>query len=296
MTQITLKQLAAFVAVADLGSFRRAADKLHTTQPNISARIAALESLLGQRVMERDAGAVTLTPRGVILLTKAREVLAAVDGFVVAAEDDRLFDGTLRLGVTEMIVHSWLGAYLAALRDRFPNIDIALSVDFSNNLSDALFARDIDLALQNGPFRRQTSGMVALGRYGMAWVAAPELGLPERELTLADLAQQPILTHAQGTLPHDQIKAHIAGSATPPRLIPSTNMTAGLEMTHQKLGVACVPEIMVRDEIAAGRLQALAYPWRPDDLVFCARYEAETAPYHVAEAARLAGRVAADQA
>jgi DNA-binding transcriptional LysR family regulator len=191
-----------------------------------------------------------------------------------------------------MIVHSWLGPYLAALRDRFANVDIALRVDVSKTLSEALHAREIDLALQNGPFQRQTSGMVALGRYAMAWVASPDLPLPRGGLTLDDLARQPILTHAAGTLPHDQIKAHIAGHTPPIRVIPSTNITAALAMTHQQLGVACMPEIMVRDEIASGRLVALDYPWRPDDLVFCARYEAETAPHYVAEAARLAGDIA----
>jgi len=291
MTQITLKQLEAFVAVADLGSFRRAADKLHTTQPNISARIAGLEGLLQQRLMRRDAGSITLTPRGETLLTHARAVLSALDDMVAAAGNARLFDGTLRLGVTEMIVHSWLGPYLAALRDRFANVDIALRVDVSKTLSEALHAREIDLALQNGPFQRQASGMVALGRYAMAWVASPDLPLPQRGLTLDDLARQPILTHAAGTLPHDQIKAHIA-QARGIRLIPSTNITAALAMTQQRLGVACMPEIMVREEIASGRLIALDYPWRPDDLVFCARYEAETAPHYVAEAARLAGDIA----
>jgi DNA-binding transcriptional LysR family regulator len=287
MAQITLKQLDAFVAVADLGSFRRAAEKLHTTQPNISARIAALEGLLQHKLMHRDAGSVRLTPRGTALLAKARAVLAATDDLIASAGNDRLFDGTLRLGVTEMIVHSWLGPYLAALRARFPNVDVALRVDVSKALTQALVGRDIDLALQNGPFPAETSGSVALGRYPMTWVAAPGLGLSGR-LTLDDLAEQPILTHAEGTLPHDQIKTHIAGHTPPIRVIPSTNITAALAMTHQKLGVACMPEIMVQDEIATGRLVALDYPWRPDDLLFFARYEADTAPHYVSEAAKLA--------
>ena len=52
----TLKQIEAFVQVADLASFRRAAARLNTTQPNISARICALETLLDTRLMDRDAG------------------------------------------------------------------------------------------------------------------------------------------------------------------------------------------------------------------------------------------------
>lgn len=58
MAQVSLKQLEAFVAVADLGTFRRAAERLNTTQPNISARIAQLEAQMKVSLMERDAGSV----------------------------------------------------------------------------------------------------------------------------------------------------------------------------------------------------------------------------------------------
>jgi len=53
---INFKQIEAFVWVADLGSFRHAAERLNTTQPNISTRISNLEEMIGAKVMERDAG------------------------------------------------------------------------------------------------------------------------------------------------------------------------------------------------------------------------------------------------
>ena len=68
----SLKQLEALIWVGDLGSFRKAADRLNTTQPNISARIAGLETLLGVRLMERDAGSVRLTAKGQDVLGHAR--------------------------------------------------------------------------------------------------------------------------------------------------------------------------------------------------------------------------------
>jgi DNA-binding transcriptional LysR family regulator len=61
---LVLKHVEAFVTVADLGSFRRAAARPNTTQPNTSNRIAQLESRLGQSLLERDAGSVRLTPAG----------------------------------------------------------------------------------------------------------------------------------------------------------------------------------------------------------------------------------------
>lgn len=104
--KLSLKQLEAFVWVANLGSFRKAADRLNTIQPNISSRIATLETLLGQTIMDRDAGSVRLTSKGTQLLIHARKVLRAVDDFADATSEASLIDGTLRLGVTEMIVHT----------------------------------------------------------------------------------------------------------------------------------------------------------------------------------------------
>ena len=110
---MNIKHLEAFAAVADLGGFRKAAERLGTTQPNISTRIAALEDRLGVTLMERDAGSVRLTPKGVEMLHKAREVLRAFEDFVAAADDGSLFEGVIRLGVTEMMSTCVLPARVA---------------------------------------------------------------------------------------------------------------------------------------------------------------------------------------
>ncbi len=294
MAVITIKQLEAFVEVTDLGSFRRAAERLATTQPNISARIAGLEGQMGVKLMERDAGSVRLTPKGETLLAHARQVLRAVDGMVAAADDGALFEGVMRLGVTEMIVHSWLGPYLKAVKRRFPNVLVDLTVDLSANLSTALFNRSIDLALQSGPFNRQTAGAVDLGSYSMIWVASPELGMGDRVLSLRDIAQHPVLTHARGTLPFEQLSKHIAGAREfSVRLVPSTNMAACLQMTIDGLGIACLPESMVRNELRERRLVPLRYLWLPDALSFCARYDAGNSASYVEQAALLAGELSA---
>ena len=83
--KINLKQLEAFVWVADLGSFRKAADRLNTTQPNVSSRIALLEGAMKRKLMERDAGSVRLTSKGIQMLDYARKVLQAADAFADAA-------------------------------------------------------------------------------------------------------------------------------------------------------------------------------------------------------------------
>lgn len=63
-------------------------------------------------------------------------------------------------------------------------------------------------------------------------------------------------------------------------------------MAIDGLGVANLPEAMVETDLSAGNLQAIDYHWRPDDLSFFARFDAERAPSFVATAASLAGEIA----
>lgn len=290
---ISFKQLEAFVAVADLGSFRRAAARLNTTQPNISTRIASMESFLGITLMDRDAGSVRLTPKGEALLPRARRMIQDLDGFIGAAGNDALFEGTIRLGVTEMIAHAWLGRFLKALRDRFPNVMVELNVDMSVNISDALFKRTIDLALQNGPFEREISGSIDLGTYSLIWVASPSLELAHKELSLSDFAEHTILTHARGAQHHEQLLQHLAeNNAMDIRLATSTNLAACQQMTIDGLGISCLPRIMVERDLAEGRLEQVSYHWKPDDLHFAARFDAETVPSFVRAAADVAAEIA----
>lgn len=268
--------------------------RLGTTQPNISTRIAALEERLGVTLMERDAGSVRLTPKGAEMLGKAREVLRAFEAFVAAVDDGALFEGVIRLGVTEMIAHSWLHEFLQSLKQIYPHVIVELSVDLSVNLTRMLFDHSIDLAFQSGPLGpRNTSGEVELDEYAFAWVAAPSLGIDAARPQLSDLIAFPLLIQARGTLPYQQLADHIAEhDARDARLSPSTSMSAGLQMAIEGLGVACMPKAMVAENISSGELVQVNYGWTPEPLKFLARYHEESAAIYVREAAALAARIA----
>ena len=291
--RLNLKQLEAFVWVADLQSFRRAAERLNTTQPNISARIAGLEQALGTTLMTRDAGSVRLTGKGQDLLTHARRVLDATDAMIAAADQKALIEGTLRLGVTEMIVHTWLRAYLRHLKDVYPRLSVELTVDFSVNLEKGLSERTLDLALQNEPFSRLATGQLEIGSYGLIWVASSQLGLEEHPQTIETLAAQPILTHARDTRLYEEVAAHFgARRDLAPCLVPSTNLAACQTMTIDGMGITVLPAAMVADDLKAGRLRQIDYDWSPEPLHFYARYDADRAPHIVADAAAMAVKVA----
>ena len=285
---ITFKYLEAFIWVADLASFVSAGERLNTTQPNISNRISTLEGLIGAPLFDRTGAKVHLTPKGQQLLSSARAVLAARDHFLQVADEKALTQGILRLGVTEMIVHAWLRAFTLALKSMYPNLIVELTIDMAAELERGLHARQLDLALINGPFQYPAASE-HLGRYPMIWVAAPSLGLTG-SLRLEDLAAHPILTHARGSWPHRLLADHFHMRSA--RLVPSSNLATCLQMTVDGMGVAVLPEAMASRELVEGGLMALDYHWTPADLVFQARYQSDKSPRYVAQAASLAARVA----
>ena len=293
---LDLKQLEAFVWAADLGSFSKAAVRLNTTQPNISIRIRSLETILKVKLLERDAGSVRLTARGRELVEHARQTLNAADNLISATENNALIKSTLRLGVTEMIVHTWLQPLLKTMKEQFPRLHIELTIDLSVNLSKELFERNIDLALQNGPFDRTISGAVELGTYPLIWVASPELGLStNKNNTSKSMVANPVLTHARDTLLFKEVSEHFKNVGVHgAHLVPSSNLAACLFMAMNAMGVATLPRGMVADAIQRKDVVELPYKWRPNSLKFFARFDKSKSPPYVGEIARLAQQVASD--
>lgn len=293
---LSLKQLEAFIWVCDLGSFRKAATRLNTTQPNISSRISSLETALNVTLLERDAGSVRITSKGQTLLAHARRVLRSTEELIEAADAPALYNGVLKLGVTELVVHTWLRDYLKLLKEQYPGTLVELTVDLSTTLTKELYSRSLDLVFQNGPFSQQTTGCDDLGSYPWIWVASPSMlqsvsKAKSGQVLAQHLAQFPILTHARDTWPYEQVRAHLA-SYRDLRLVPSSNLAACLQMTVDSMGIAVLPEAMVRSDINKGQLIRIPYDWSPEDLRFQARYHADKSSPFVTKAALLATSVA----
>src|SRR5271167_1657452 len=132
---IDLDRLLVFHAVAQAGSFTRAADVLHLTQPGISKHIKQLEEYLGVALFDRLGRRVALTQPGEILLQATEEIVA-----LAATAEQRIRDltglhgGRLRLGAGSPIGLYLLPRILAAYRKRYPAVDVTLAIAPSANI------------------------------------------------------------------------------------------------------------------------------------------------------------------
>lgn len=294
-SQLTLKQLEAFVCVADCGSFRKAAGQLGTTQPNISVRIAALEDTLGMVLMHRGAGAVRLTEPGTEILDAARQVLRASERLLTKAGRQDLVEERLRLGVTELVAATWLHDYLRAFKQAYPGIRVELTVNLSQDILSDMVSRNMDLAILNDvpadvPFRQ-----IPLGEQPYGWVCTPEFArLLGDAPTIADVFEHPVLTHARSAHASRALAAFAKRKKLPVEQIAHSNsLTSCLHMAVDGMGVTLLPRQVYAAQVAEGRLVDIDLEWLPEPLQFCAAYDPARMPMFVQYAAELAVRFGA---
>lgn len=290
-----LKQLETFLWVATLGSFRKVAERLNTTQPTISHRIASLELTLGESLFERGTRNVALTAFGQSMIPYAEKVVSAADQLRDRAKKAARSQGTLRLGVSETIVHTWLPDFLREIHTRHPEMDVDLTVDVTANLRDELVNRTMDLAFLLGPVSAHEIENVTLCHYPLAWVASNDLGFGDEIVTVEQLARHRILTFSANTRPFAEIRARLRQSeGLPARISPSASLAAVKRLACDGIGIAILPPASIEEEVKKGQLQLLRADWRPSDLLFTASYP--SMPYrpfleHLANlAADIAGR------
>lgn len=149
----TLRQLHYLKLLAEHGSFGRAAEAAHVTQPTLSSGIQELERTLGAAVVDRARSGVILTAVGEEALRRATVILNEAEELVEAVKNaGQPLTGRFRLGVIPTVAPFLLPRALPLLRARFPRLRLFLREDLTQRLISALKAGQLDAALIALPF------------------------------------------------------------------------------------------------------------------------------------------------
>jgi LysR family carnitine catabolism transcriptional activator len=155
---VTFQRMRSFIAVAELGGFRKAAAHLSISQPALTSHIKALEEYLGVRLLSRTTRQATLTPEGQLFLERAQRALGELTS---AVEDMRQRGATHRgrvvLGCTPSIAYSVVPRALAAFRKVHPEVEVVLFDDRAEAVESRLLAGEIDMVV--GPAPENTRDM-----------------------------------------------------------------------------------------------------------------------------------------
>ena len=294
---VDFKSIETFLWVVTLGSFRGAAQRLNTTQPAISQRIAQLEREMGVKLLNRDHRVASPTTSGRQLMVYAEKLIGLRSEMMAAVGDRSAMRGVMRLGVAETIVHTWLSRLIKSVNTAYPNLSLEIEVDITPNLSARLLAQEIELAFVLGPLSVSSVRNRPLCDYPIGFLASPSLGLGNGPLTVHDLAKFPIITFPRKTQPYEIVRSLFNRPDLPPiRLHASASLATVIHMAIEGLGIAVIPTAIVENELADGRLQLLSTDLKISPLTFSASWLASPDTVAVELVADLASKIAQSSA
>ncbi|HEV3436282.1 MAG TPA: LysR substrate-binding domain-containing protein [Gemmata sp.] len=242
-----LHQLRYFVAVAETGSFTRAAEREGVTQPTLSEQIMRLESNdkgIGRRLFDRLGRKVVLTDAGQVLLTHAQAILAGV-GEAERAVRDSGEGGRLRIGAIPTIAPFLLPASFIRFRKDHPAVQLQLKEDLTERLLADLLAGELDVALMALPVRDDRLHVEKLFTEPLVMALPAKHWLAGKaEVKLADVVDEPFIllddVHCFG----DQVLSFCHRGGLEPRVVCRGEQIATLlAMVATGQGVSVVPEM-----------------------------------------------------
>jgi len=273
-----LRELQAVIAVAELGSFRRAATALGYTQSALSHQVSALEAALGQSLFERPGGRapVRLTPAGEAVCRRARRALSEVEA--VAADAEQAARGEIvrvRVGVTQTAAAEIMPAALRAFRDDHPGVEVVLvAADDTDSSRAAMLRGELDLAFS---YNLETDEYVeAVAVLDDGWVI-----LTRRDSAIASLErpgfgvldQLDLVAWTRRWRPQAELEDAWARRGIAPKIVYRTDDNLALQrLVAAGLGHACIGRIAASRAIdpsltwlephepAAPRTIAVCYP------------------------------------
>lgn len=256
---LNLNRIQGFVAIVETGSFTKAADSLGVTKAMLSLNLKQLEAELGVSLLTRTTRRIALTEAGQRFFDDCVEVLSQAQAAVDQARSSHAgLAGTLRVTST-----AEFGAYLvvpalAAFADRHP----ALRVDFSaaSSLADLVSDR-VDLALRLGNLRASSYRAARLMEYATLPVASPDYlarhgapGTPDGLQAMEGIFHARFEGALSWTRKADGVTA---GAPNPRQRIVADNAFAMRGFALAGAGVAILPDWLVADDLASGRLVRL---------------------------------------
>ncbi|MGM0452874.1 MAG: LysR substrate-binding domain-containing protein [Thermodesulfobacteriota bacterium] len=170
--------LRAFVTVAELGSFTKAAARLNRTQSAVSMQVRRLEQTLGKFLLTRYKGKVGLTDNGEVMLDYARRILKLNDSAMAELGDPDI-KGRVRLGIPDDYAAYLLPRVLSHFGTLYPKIRLEVCCELSVNLLRLIREGDVDLAVTTR--QPQSPGGIIIRREQLVWAEAEGCRLHERD-------------------------------------------------------------------------------------------------------------------
>ena len=257
-----LRQLRYLVALAEEGSFTRAAEIEHIAQPAVSQQIRRLEDEVGVALVERTTRRVSLTEAGELLVVRARRIMGEIEAAEIELQALRGMDsGHVTIGAMHTMGPVDVSLALALFAERHPNVQLTVREHSSEEMGSMLRADELDLAFLSVTERVERNGL------GMHQLVSEELVvlLPlehrlarRKQVRMADLADEPFISFREGARLRELLMAAGRSANFEPRVTLESNESQRVRrLVSRGLGVAILPRSDAEDpgaEVAVAEL------------------------------------------
>jgi DNA-binding transcriptional LysR family regulator len=255
---LEIRQLRAFVAIAESGTFTAGALRVHVTQAAISMQIRQLETEIAAKVFVRAPRHVILTEAGEHLLRRARQILrehdAALDEIAELAGAER---GRLRIGsASAMVLTDQLPAILREVRAQHPAADISVTSGTSEELVDQILAGELDIAFVSLPVDVRGIKTERLSEDQLVAIASPRHRLAKQKTISAyTLAGEKLILGERGGNTRRLIDQFFAQAGVTLRVAMELSRQQAIKrMVEEDMGVGIVPLQSAQEEVDKGKL------------------------------------------
>lgn len=254
-----LKQLRAFITVADIGSITKASTLLNIVQPAVTRQLRLLEEDIGTALFTRSRHGMELTDAGKTLLEYARRVLNEIDRARAELHPSNgVVGGIVTIGLLPSTCDLLSSALVAAVATNYPGIRMRISMGYAGHLQQWLETGEVDAALLYDLNQTSLIQVQPLLEESLWAVGLPESGLRQDvPVTLWELAAHPLIlpspSHGLRTLVD-----HASSLMGLPLSIVAETNAVGVQksLVFSGLGRTILPSIAVVEDVARGMLAA----------------------------------------
>jgi DNA-binding transcriptional LysR family regulator len=253
-----IRQLKAFLAIADARTFTAAAQRIHYTQAALSMQIKQLEREVGVPLFTRMPRRVVLTEAGERLMGRAQHILREHDAALAElAELAGAKHGRLRVGsASGMVSTDSLPAILKKLKKAHTHAEVSVTSGTSEELVKKILAGEADAAFVSLPVQARNVETELLSQDQLVAIASPRHALADQRVVSAfALAGEKLILGERGGNTRRLIDEFFAEAGLKPTVAMELSRQAAIKnMVAADMGVGIVPLSVVRDEVERGRL------------------------------------------
>lgn len=254
-----IDQLKTFLEVCRQKSFSRAAEKIHVTQPSISAQIRSLETYLGHRLLERGGGKVTLTAAGRVFEPFAENCLSRLNHMVMTLADlERLPRGALTVSANDSTALYVLPVFFSKFRRQYPRVALNIVRAERTKSLELVLDREVEFGVVSLPLKDKRLHVEVIHTDEFVLVVPPNHPLAGFEtVSLKQIAQHRLLLLKQGRR-RGHLDELFAQGKLCPRIAMELDSNELLKrLILKEMGIGFLPKINVVDEERNGSLKII---------------------------------------